>query len=108
MKAYTTKFTDKFIQDIRFKLLLNVKLRKKILDRDNYTCALCNEQQNRINRDVILNLHHIIPLCYGDEGIEEAFNDKNLITLCSVCHKRIRHRESDYIEEFTKIIEERS
>lgn len=51
---------------------VNAKTRKRILERDNYTCYLCN-------RNKYCLVHHRIP--NGDAS------DENLFSLCEQCHK---------------------
>jgi len=74
--------------------------RKKIFERDNYTCQICNKRGN-----IYLNCHHIIhhKLC------DNIYDLKNLITLCKDCHRYISNIEftdkyNDYKDKFLKII----
>jgi 5-methylcytosine-specific restriction endonuclease McrA len=46
-------------------------MKKKIRERDNYNCRLCNAMKTS-------NVHHIIP--------NGKANSKNLILLCNECH----------------------
>ena len=69
-------------------------LRRKVFQRDDYTCQKCKIQDNT---NKILEVHHIIPLY--SQGKDELFN---LITLCNNCH----HFAPDTKEEFNKYIKE--
>lgn len=53
--------------------------RKKILNRDDYTCQCCGNEKSR--RD--LEVHHVMPRSKG--GTDDP---TNLITLCKHCHDR--------------------
>lgn len=60
------------------------RLCKQIKDRDKWTCQLCGEQRKRWGH--LLHVHHI------DE--DKTNNDpRNLISLCSTCHKPIHGKE---------------
>ena len=54
-------------------------IKKKIKERDNYTCQECGE----IEGEQYLQVHHIIPYRIFEDNSEE-----NLITLCSKCHAK--------------------
>lgn len=61
--------------------LMTDKLRKKILERDNYTCQNCgNSTYNEPN--LLLEVDHIIPVSKGGKTIEN-----NLQTLCWKCNR---------------------
>lgn len=63
---------------------INLKLRQKILERDEYTCQLCGHRGNEPYADgdiVRLEVDHINPLKQGGKTVEE-----NLWTLCSRCN----------------------
>lgn len=71
----STKSTDKYI---------NLKLRTKILERDNYTCQLCgatNKDKQFDGNRIKLEVDHVKPLTLGGKTVEE-----NLWTLCSRCN----------------------
>jgi len=55
------------------------KIRKKILDRDNYACRICCQYWD-------LHVHHID---YNRENNDSS----NLVTLCPPCHAQV-HREN--------------
>lgn len=54
----------------------SIKLKSSILNRDNYSCQLCDSKNNLI-------MHHILPKNNSPELIAE---EKNLIILCKSCH----------------------
>lgn len=58
----------------------SLRLRYKVLKRDNYSCKLCGNSPAK-NPDVILHIDHIIPWSKGGETIIE-----NLQTLCQDCN----------------------
>ena len=55
------------------------EIRKRILERDAYTCTNCGVS------DTILHVHHVVPLSSGIGTSEHS----NLRTLCEDCHKAI-------------------
>mgnify|MGYP001379922020 CR=1 FL=1 len=60
--------------------------RKKIFERDNYTCKECGARNYIGNgKTVILNGHHIKSFTYYPES---RFDLNNGITLCLDCHKK--------------------
>jgi 5-methylcytosine-specific restriction endonuclease McrA len=61
------------------------QLRRRILDRDGWTCQKCN----LVSFNGGLHVHHIIHKKNGGTEIEE-----NLITLCNPCHKA-EHRQKE-------------
>ena len=54
------------------------RIRKRVYERDNYTCQGCGET------DTELHAHHIVPK--SDGGSDRM---DNLLTLCKPCHERI-------------------
>ncbi len=56
-------------------------IRKKVWERDNYTCQLCGKLKKEIKGK--LETHHIIPYKLSKDN---SLN--NLITLCTSCHKK--------------------
>jgi len=69
--------------------------KKKVLKRDNYTCALCGSRKKLVT-------HHIIPV---KEDIELVFEESNLITLCDNCHvSKVNFHEDEYKKLFTDIV----
>lgn len=59
---------------------INLRLRYKVLTRDNYKCCICGASPAS-NPSVQLHVDHIIPWSKGGETVEE-----NLQTLCSDCN----------------------
>lgn len=57
--------------------------RKKILERDNYTCQYCGSHNN-------LQVHHKYYMRYPDGKYADPWDypDEKLITLCETCHKK--------------------
>lgn len=58
--------------------------RKKVFERDNYTCLFCNARCGN-GEDVVLNVDHIKPFAYYPEL---RFDMDNARTLCLECHKK--------------------
>ncbi len=58
--------------------------RKKVLERDNYTCTECGWPKGFKRKSRELHIHHIISLSKGGDNSLD-----NLITLCHVCHKKV-------------------
>jgi 5-methylcytosine-specific restriction endonuclease McrA len=72
----------------------NQTLRKKVFERDNFTCQKCKTQDKTAR---ILEAHHINPLVMeGNDNLD------NLITLCSDCHHFAPNNKQgfeDYMKE---------
>jgi hypothetical protein len=70
-------------------------LRRRVLQRDNYTCRRCGHKgewgQHRDN----VQVHHLLPCSLGGEHTMD-----NLLTLCDPCHRKedaaIRRSIPDY------------
>ena len=58
------------------------KIRKTILERDEYRCQLCGAQGTSAN----LHVHHKVPFRTYN-SIMEANQPGNLVTLCPICHR---------------------
>ncbi len=72
----------------------NQALRKKVFERDNFTCQKCKIQDKTAK---LLEVHHIIPLY--SEGKDEL---NNLIILCNDCHHfapNTREELEEYLKE---------
>jgi len=61
------------------------KIRKQALERDNYTCQICQSRRK-------LEVHHIIP--YRLIGKHEL---DNLVTLCEKCHNKFERDTVDLL-----------
>ena len=72
----------------------NMTLRRKTLERDNFTCRKC-KKEDKTGKS--LEVHHIIPLY-----VEEKDELNNLITLCNDCH----HFAPDKPGEFAEYMKE--
>ncbi len=68
--AWRTEDDKKFMRTVEWK-----NIRKKILERNNYTCQYCNVQ-----RKDHMQINHI-------DGNPKNHSDKNLEVICSSCHK---------------------
>jgi len=83
--SFTTNTSKKYVRNVlsgRIEHGLTNKERKDILERDDYQCKLCSEENN-------LEVHHVIPVANGGGKYS-----KNLCTLCSNCHFNIAHGEN--------------
>lgn len=80
--GYILRSTEK--TDKNADIYINLKLRQKVLERDQYTCQLCGYKANEKYADgesVKLEVDHILPLKQGGKTVEE-----NLWTLCTRCN----------------------
>lgn len=77
------------------------KQQQRCLERDNYTCRVCNTSGDELDRQPAV--HHIKPRSEFD-GTPMEMNDlDNLITLCPSCHGRYEGRFLNCSpEEFAK------
>jgi len=73
------------------------KARSKRLETDNHTCQNCGKEDN-------LHVHHIHKYRHFRDK-EEANQQRNLITLCAICHNKheFGDLEIDYSERFTDL-----
>ena len=58
------------------------EFRRKVFERDNYTCVLCERTSKKGDR-VCIQLHHIRPFLTHPE---ERMDFDNVQTLCRKCH----------------------
>jgi len=58
--------------------------RKKVFERDLYTCQICNVR-NGLGKAIVLNADHIKPFAYFPDLRFELENGR---TLCVSCHKK--------------------
>ena len=64
------------------------KLRKQVLERDNYQCQQCGA--TAAESGFPLEVHHIV----AAKGNKELFyNLNNCVTLCKYCHARVTQQE---------------
>lgn len=92
------RFINYLAEDIKFqksiagqRALMTSTLRKKILQRDNYTCQQCNNSI-RNEPNLLLEIDHIKPLSKGGMTTED-----NLQTLCWRCNRK---KGSKILKEF--------
>lgn len=65
-------------------------LRRKVFERDNYTCKKCSLQDREMRQ---IEGHHVVPLWKGGK------NDiDNMITLCSDCHRFVPETKKEFEE----------
>ena len=69
--------------------------RKKVYERDNFTCRICGRS------DVYLNAHHIKTKYKNTKLI---FTVSNGITLCVADHKKVTGCEEDYVRYFRGLL----
>lgn len=83
------RFVKYLSDNIKFKksvagqrALMTSELRKKILQRDNYTCKYCGASVYQ-EPNLLLEIDHIIPVSKGGLTTED-----NLQTLCWKCNRK--------------------
>ena len=76
--------------------------RKRVFERDQYTCQICGNKSGKQN-PVELNAHHIKRF---SEYPRLRFDISNGITLCSRCHKRTFFQERLLAKLFSKQIKQ--
>ena len=85
----------KYIKTDEWKLI-----RENVLQRDNYTCQCCNRNQDEIDEYNNKKGKKLISLVVHHKTYKNLFNEvetnyKDLITLCSVCHRAIHSAPSN-------------
>jgi len=70
------------------------KIRKIVMERDNYKCRACGKWYDGKNK---MHVHHIIELENFD-SLDEANNIHNLALVCWKCHKKIHSGEIENIK----------
>lgn len=70
---------------------------KKIIKRDFYKCRLCHTSKTKENR---LEAHHIFTKSQYPQFV---FHIENGITLCHMCHVKLRYKEDKFINQFTEM-----
>jgi 5-methylcytosine-specific restriction protein A len=63
------------------------EFRRKIFERDNYECQLCNPKKNLLHSPHKRRIDHKIPLSKGGTNDEE-----NLWLVCDECDKRKKNK----------------
>lgn len=73
---------------------LDPALKKKILDRDEYSCKCCGLHGPAFVGAMVV--HHVIPVhCFGDKPTSDPDQEDNLVTLCDACHLVLHCIERD-------------
>ena len=68
------------------------KIRRKALQRDKYTCQICNIHKDELGRNP--DVHHIVPV-REYQSPSDAHQLENVICLCRPCHRLV---ESGQVE----------
>ena len=78
----------------------NIKpeIKDKVRKRDGYTCRLCLKEADELKDQ--LQVHHIRPV---EMGGRDRF--KNLISLCSICHRIVHKNIERYIPPMRKYVD---
>lgn len=77
------------------------KKRAYILKRDGYKCQECARYGRQRNG---AHVHHVYPV---EHYPFEAYNNYNLITLCSACHNKMHDRETHELTACGKALQMR-
>jgi len=72
---------------------LNENIRIATLMRDEYKCQECGKKNCR------LEAHHIVP-----KRLKGSNSINNLISLCKICHDKIKGKEENFIKRYQKKI----
>ena len=67
---------------------LSKEIRRKVMERDNFTCQKCGFKDITSEE---LEIHHIKPKIFQGKD-----NFKNLVVLCLICHKHAPDEESEF------------
>lgn len=78
-----------------YPVAFNVRLKKKIRERDNFTCQECNYNEQQLGYK--LSVHHID---YDKQNISLD----NLISLCRSCHSQTNFQREDWKNYFNNRI----
>jgi predicted restriction endonuclease len=78
----------------------NPQDRKKVLERDNYVCQVCQMNFQAVYGEIgkeYIEVHHLYPVCNMGEDyhFDPLDPEKGLVCLCSNCHAMI-HRGGRY------------
>jgi len=78
------------------------KQRTKCLERDDYTCRVCETPEADLGREP--SVHHITPRSEFDGTPREMNALENLVTLCPTCHGALEGKYTDAtVEEFIEM-----
>jgi len=82
-------------------LAFNKLKRESVRQRDSYKCQMCFKRQGKLrtktNKPYLLMIHHI-------NYDKENNNDKNLISLCRICHMKTNFNRKYWTKYFKKKI----
>lgn len=70
------------------------EVRKKCLKRDKHRCQMCGSKRK-------IEVHHIIR--YADSKYLRC-EISNLVSVCTICHKKVTGREIHYVKFFQEIV----
>lgn len=84
--------------DIYYSIEYN-EWRRKVFERDHFTCALCETVGGK------MQVHHIKT---REHFPELTLDENNGITLCKECHTLIRHHEEKFEKKFITLIEQKN
>jgi len=76
----------------------NKSFKRKIRDRDNYCCVMCNKQEEELGRK--LDVHHI------DYNKLNSF-PQNCVSLCHSCHAKTNINRTAWVVFFQRLLNER-
>jgi len=74
-----------------YDIAFNATLKRKIRERDNYTCQECHQTQEELGYK--LHVHHI-------DYNKKNNNPNNLISLCRPCHSQTNFSREDWTKYF--------
>ena len=93
MKCITITKQDDLMSDFWHIIKNWMKIRKIILERDEYRCNLCGKRKIN-NKNLRFEIHHIERLenYYDENERKEKDIPENLLTFCSKCHKKLHKK----------------
>lgn len=91
---YNSGFSDKRRKELyaKYRDPKYIEFRKRILERDKYTCKKCKTIAQSVHSKSSLNIHHLFSKLENPRLEYKIFN---LMTLCSFCH-RLFHKTFGY------------
>lgn len=69
------------------------KQRRRVRERDNYTCQQCGKTEDDNQYDQVHDVHHIEPFD-PEKDMKEQNRLQNLVTLCRSCHRLVEESDS--------------